>query len=139
MPLLNPIAVSIGDPSGIGPEVIAKAWERRAAGRLRTFFAVGDYRSIAAVWDGPIAVVKTAEEAGDHYDRALPVMHIEDSDDIIPGKPNVHGARCALHSLELAFGLARSGAAGAIVTGPVAKKHLYNIGFNYPGQTEFVA
>ena len=139
MSLLNPIAVSIGDPSGIGPEVIAKAWERRAAGRLRTFFAVGDYRSIAAVWDGAIAVVKTAEEAGDHYDRALPVMHIEDSDDIIPGKPNVHGARCALHSLELAFGLARSGAAGAIVTGPVAKKHLYNIGFNYPGQTEFVA
>lgn len=137
--LITPIAVSLGDPSGIGPEVIAKAWEQRAAAGLRTFFAVGDRRAISAVWDGPTAAVVTPEEAAAHYDHALPVMHVEDADDIVPGMPNVQGARCALHSLELAVGLARSGTAGAIVTGPVAKKHLYDIGFTHPGQTEFIA
>ncbi len=139
VPLINPIAVSIGDPSGIGPEVIAKAWERRVEGRLLPFFAVGDQRSISAVWDGPIATVVTAEEAAAAYDRALPIMHVQDADEIVPGKPNVQGARCALHSLELAIGLTRSGAAGATVTGPVAKAQLYAIGFTHPGQTEFIA
>ena len=137
--LINPIAVSIGDPSGIGPEVIAKAWERRVEGGLRPFFAVGDRRSISAVWAGPTEIVATAEEAAAVYDRALPILHVEDADEIVPGKPNVQGARCALHSLELAVGLTRSGAAGATVTGPVAKAQLYNIGFTHPGQTEFIA
>lgn len=136
---ISPIAVSIGDPSGIGPEVIAKAWEQRAARKLRPFFAVGDRRSISAVWDGPVTPVMTPQEAAEHYDLALPIMHVEDADDIVPGQPNVQGARCALHSLELAVGLTRSGAAGAIVTGPVAKALLYNIGFTHPGQTEFIA
>lgn len=136
---INPIAVSIGDPSGIGPEVIAKAWERRSIYQLRPFFAVGDRRSISNIWEGPVTTVVTPEEAAEQYDRALPIMHVEDADDIVPGQPNVQGARCALHSLELAAGLARSGAAGAIVTGPVAKAQLYGIGFTYPGQTEFIA
>ncbi|WP_294202110.1 4-hydroxythreonine-4-phosphate dehydrogenase PdxA, partial [uncultured Sphingomonas sp.] len=56
-----------------------------------------------------------------------------------PGQPDVEGARCALHSLELAVGLVRSEAASALVTGPVSKAQLYDIGFNHPGQTEFVA
>jgi len=136
---INPIAVSIGDPSGIGPEVIAKAWERRVEGQLRPFFAVGDKRSISGIWDGPITTVVTTAEAAERYHQALPIMHVEDADEIVPGQPNVQGARCALHALELAVGLARSGAAGAIVTGPVAKAQLYSIGFTHPGQTEFVA
>lgn len=139
MALINPIAVSIGDPSGIGPEVIAKAWERRVESRLRPFFAVGDRRSIEGVWKGAVAPITSPAEAADHYDRALPIMHVEDADEIVPGQPNVQGARCALHSLELAVGLARSGTAGAIVTGPVAKAQLYGIGFTHPGQTEFIA
>jgi 4-hydroxythreonine-4-phosphate dehydrogenase len=137
--LINPIAVSIGDPSGIGPEVIAKAWEQRKSGNLRPFFAVGDQRSIGGVWDGPTAAIASPSEAADHFDHALPIMHVEDADEIVPGQPNVQGARCALHSLELAIGLTRSGAAGAIVTGPVAKAQLYAIGFTHPGQTEFIA
>ena len=67
------------------------------------------------------------------------MLKIEDAGEIVPGKPDVEGARCALYSLELAFGLVRSGAARALVTGPVSKAQLYAIGFSYPGQTEFVA
>lgn len=139
MPALNPIAVSIGDPSGIGPEVIAKAWERREAHGLRPFFAVGDIRSISLIWDGPIAPIVDPAETTDRFATALPIMQVEDADEIIPGQPNMQGARCALHSLELAVGLARSGAAGALVTGPVSKVQLYDVGFTHPGQTEFIA
>lgn len=136
---MNPIAVSLGDPSGIGPEVIAKAWEHRQHAGLQPFFAVGDLRSISAVWDGPVFAIVDPAEAPEHFQAALPIMQVEDAADIVPGQPNVQGARCALHSLELAVGLARSGAAGALVTGPVAKAQLYAIGFTHPGQTEFIA
>jgi 4-hydroxythreonine-4-phosphate dehydrogenase len=136
---MNPIAVSLGDPSGIGPEVIAKAWQRREVEGLRPFFAVGDLRSISAVWDGPFAQIVEPAQANEHFGSALPIMHVEDADEIVPGIPNVQGARCALHALELVVGLARSGTAGAIVTGPVAKAQLYEIGFTHPGQTEFIA
>ena len=64
---------------------------------------------------------------------------MEDAGEIVPGEPNLAGARCSLDSLELAVGLTRSGAACAIVTGPVSKAQLYEIGFVHPGQTEFVA
>ena len=57
----------------------------------------------------------------------------------MPGHPSVAGAHCSLDALELAVGLARSGSAAAVVTGPVSKEQLYAIGFTHPGQTEFVA
>jgi len=69
----------------------------------------------------------------------LPLIQLEDAGEIIPGAPNIAGARCSLDSLELAVGLARSGAACGLVTGPVSKAQLYGIGFSHPGQTEFVA
>lgn len=134
-----PLAVAMGDPAGIGPEVIAKAWAARASDRLPTFFAVGDARAIERVWDGPIARIGTPGEAVAVFSGALPVLVVEDSGEIVPGMPDVEGARCALHSLEVAAGLARSGAVAALVTGPVSKSQLYNIGFSHPGQTEFIA
>lgn len=139
MAMPTPLAVSMGDPAGIGPEIIAKAWERRAAAGLYPFFVVGDHRAIAAVWQGPIAPIANPAEAGAAFDKGLPVLSIEDAGDIIPGTPDGDGARMALHALEMACGLTRSGAALALVTGPVSKAQLYAIGFDYPGQTEFVA
>ena len=50
-----PLAVSLGDPSGIGPEIVARTWERRDAERLPLLFAGGDPRSIGGVWPGPVA------------------------------------------------------------------------------------
>ncbi len=136
---LQPIAASIGDPAGIGPEVLAKAWARRREEGLQPFFAIGDPRSIAIVWDGPLRKIETPADALGCFDEALPIMEVEDAGDIIPGHPNMPGARCAIASLEIAVGLARSGAASAIVTGPVSKAELYAIGFTHSGQTEFVA
>ena len=129
----------MGDPAGIGPEIIAKAWRDREIQALTPFFAVGDPRAIAAVWNGPVAAIGSPEEAWSAFGEALPVLAVTGMETITPGRPDDAGARCALDSLELATGLTRSGAAGALVTGPVSKAQLYRIGFTYPGQTEFVA
>jgi 4-hydroxythreonine-4-phosphate dehydrogenase len=67
------------------------------------------------------------------------LLRVDDAGAIVPGQPNLEGARCALDAVEMAVGLARSGAASGLVTAPVAKAQLYAIGFTHPGQTEFIA
>ena len=135
----SPLAISLGDPAGIGPEVVAKCWDNRDRFGLQPFVAIGDSRSLAAVWDGPIAIIDDPREADSAFDVGLPLLHISAADGDIPGRPSVAGAHCSLDALELAVGLARSGSAAAVVTGPVSKQQLYGIGFAHPGQTEFVA
>jgi 4-hydroxythreonine-4-phosphate dehydrogenase len=135
----SPLAISVGDPAGIGPEVIAKCWDHRADFSLPPFVAIGDVRSIEAVWDGPIELVDDPRQADGAFDYALPFIQIPVADGDTPGHPSVSGAHCSLDALELAVGLARSGSAAAVVTGPVSKEQLYAIGFQHPGQTEFVA
>lgn len=134
-----PIVVSMGDPAGIGPEIIARAWEARVAALLPPFVAIGDARAVAAVWNGPIAPVSDLHAVAAAFGDALPVMTSEHAGAIVPGRPDSDGARSALAALETATGLARSGAARALVTGPVSKAQLYGVGFTHPGQTEFVA
>jgi len=134
-----PIAISLGDPAGIGPEVIAKCWDCRASLDVPVFVAIGDPRSVGAVWDGPIEIVSDLREADAAFDYGLPLIQVPAAQSDIPGHPSVAGAHCSLDSLELAVGLARSGSAAAVVTGPVSKEQLYAIGFQHPGQTEFVA
>ena len=134
----TPLAVSLGDPAGIGAEVIAKSWERREAEGLPPFFAVGDAAAVEAVWQGPMAVIDDPGEAVGLFDEALPVLKVADVT-TPPGGLDLVGARNALDALEMAVGLARSGAASGLVTGPVSKARLYAVGFTHPGQTEFVA
>jgi 4-hydroxythreonine-4-phosphate dehydrogenase len=134
-----PLAVSIGDPAGIGPEIVGKAWEARQTHNLPPFFAIGDMASFAHHWDGPTVRIDNPDQAGDCFGDALPVFHVHSCTSIVPGQPDLDGAHCALQALELATGFARSGTVAGVVTGPVSKAQLYAIGFNYPGQTEFVA
>jgi len=135
----EPLAISLGDPAGIGPEVLAKCWDNRGTFNLPPFVAIGDPRSIAAVWDGPVVIIDDPREADSAFDSGLPLIQLMSAEEDVPGHPSVAGAHCSLDALELAVGLARSGSAAAVVTGPVAKEQLYAIGFAHPGQTEFVA
>lgn len=137
--LQSPLAVSLGDPAGIGPEVIAKCWDNRDRLELPPFVAIGDPRSVAAVWDGPIELVEDPRQADSAFDYGLPLIQLKVPQADVPGHPSVAGAHTSLDSLEIAVGLARSGSAAAVVTGPVSKEQLYAIGFQHPGQTEFVA
>ena len=136
---IPPLAISLGDPAGIGPEVVAKCWDNRAALGLPAFVAIGDPCAIGAVWDGPVELVDDPRQADAAFDQALPMIQLVAAQADVPGHPSLAGAHCSLDSLELAVGLARSGSASAVVTGPVAKQQLYEIGFQHPGQTEFVA
>jgi len=131
--------VALGDPAGIGPEVIAKSWERRREAQLPAFFAVGSVSAVRAVWDGPIDLIDDPHDACCHFERALPILRVKTDTEVVPGQPDLEGARNALDSLEFAVGLSRAGTASGLVTGPVSKAQLYAIGFTHPGQTEFVA
>ena len=138
-PPIPPFAVSIGDPAGIGPEIICKSWEARESAGLSPFFAVGDAAAFAPHWGGPVVPIDDPAKARDVFDRALPVMQVLECGEVTPGTPTAAGAQCAYQALEAAVGLARSGSAGAVVTGPVSKAQLYAVGFTHPGQTEFIA
>ncbi len=138
-----PLAISTGDPAGIGPELIALCWARREAERLAPFFAVGGAELLRAAaashgLDLPVVRVATPAEAADCFANALPVLGTEDCA-YTPGAPSLEGARFALASLTRATALAIEGAASALITAPIAKSHLAKVGFTQPGQTEFVA
>src|SRR5689334_5047924 len=100
--LQSPLAVSLGDPAGIGPEVIAKCWDNRNSFGLPPFVAIGDGRSIAAVWDGPIEVVDDPRQADAAFDYALPLIQLSAPEGDAPGHPSVSGAHASLDALELA-------------------------------------
>ena len=138
-PSLFPIAVSLGDPAGIGPEVIAKCWDARHRLGLPPLVAIGDPRALTQIWDGKLAVIDDPRDVDAAFDYGLPLLAVPAAESCVPGCPTVAGAHCSLDSLELAVGLARSGSVSAVVTGPVSKQQLYGIGFSHPGQTEFVA
>jgi 4-hydroxythreonine-4-phosphate dehydrogenase len=141
--VVPPLAVSLGDPAGVGPELLAEAWARRAEEGLAPFFAVGGAMVLAqaAAVRGiavPVEAITDPAEAAAVFPHALPVLDFADGA-YRPGQPDEDGARLALASLTEAARLAVTGAAGGVVTGPIAKSRFAAIGFVHPGQTEFVA
>ncbi|WP_430446091.1 4-hydroxythreonine-4-phosphate dehydrogenase PdxA [Sphingorhabdus contaminans] len=134
-----PLAISVGDPAGIGPEIIGKAWEARKREKLPPFFAIGDVGCFAPHWNGPVVKIDNPADSFAHFDSALPVIEVHSCISVKPGEPDLDGAHCAYQALEMAIGFARAGSAAALVTGPVSKTQLYAVGFTHPGQTEFIA
>lgn len=143
-PLSAPLAISLGDPAGIGPEVILGAWARlRAERRAPPAFVVGGPELLRQVADAlridcPIVPIADPAEAMFAASAGLPVMAGLDGM-WVPGRPHVDGARLALASLQWGAKFALSGVAAGLVTAPVSKGALAAIGWDYPGQTEFLA
>ncbi len=139
----KPLAIAIGDPAGIGPEIIANAWVERDAHSLPPFFVVGGSRVLknASEQRGielPIVAINSPLDAHQAFVDGLPVLGELDAE-YQPGHPDSSGAKLALASLEAATSLTLEGKAGALVTAPVAKAELARIGFSFPGQTEYLA
>ncbi|HEY0959099.1 MAG TPA: 4-hydroxythreonine-4-phosphate dehydrogenase PdxA [Novosphingobium sp.] len=137
------LAVSLGDPAGLGPELIVEAWTRREEEGLTPFFAVGGaglLKAAAAVRGLDLVVerITNPAEALAVFPAALPIFGEEDGA-YQPGVPEPAGARLALASLTEGAKLAIAGLAAGIVTGPIAKSRLAEVGFTHPGQTEFIA
>lgn len=135
----KPFAISCGDPAGIGPEITCKSWLQRNESNLHPFFVAGNVADFEALNLVPVVRISDPSEAESVYSSALPILSTHEGKQATPGAPELDGAQCALHSLEIACGLAKSSDAGAVVTAPVSKSQLYQVGFRYPGQTEFVS
>jgi 4-hydroxythreonine-4-phosphate dehydrogenase len=130
----------MGDPAGIGPEIIAKAW---TAGRQgdRPFFVVGDHDLLkGAPGSGELRLERIAspEDAIGVFQRALPVLDLPAQAPVVAGKPSPAHAPSVIRWIETAVGLALSGAVGGVVTAPISKAPLYAAGFEFPGHTEFL-
>ena len=133
--LSPPLAATLGDPAGIGPEILAKAWAA-LRGTGPTFFVVGDARAFA---DGaPIARIVGPTDAPAVFYDALPVLDLPLPFPPAPGAPSPRAAPCVARWIEIAVGLALSGAAAGVVTAPIAKAMLYQGGFRHPGHTELI-
>jgi 4-hydroxythreonine-4-phosphate dehydrogenase len=140
---MTAIAVSCGDPSGIGPEIAIASWLRRGELRLAPFFLLADPRLIEARakltgQNCPIAIC-TPGNAGEVFGKALPVVPLENRHTDRPGAPLAENAAGTIEAIERAVALTLSGEARAVVTCPIAKKPLYDAGFRFPGHTEFLA
>ncbi|MBG0809732.1 4-hydroxythreonine-4-phosphate dehydrogenase PdxA [Methylosinus sp. H3A] len=143
MPASLPLALTQGDPSGIGPELTLKAWIARRARALPPFFVLADPAQLArtaAALGLEIALREVApQEARAVFDTALPVVPHGFSVCGAPGAADPADAVATIRSIERAVELVVGGEARALVTNPIAKNVLYAAGFAHPGHTEFLA
>jgi 4-hydroxythreonine-4-phosphate dehydrogenase len=136
----GPLALTLGDPAGIGPEIVVKAWQALRAGGP-PFVVVGDVHAVTSASGASAAAVRrvmTPAEGLEAFRDALPVLHVPMKGQVVAGKPSKAAAPMVVKSIETAVGLALSGAVAGVVTAPIAKAPLYAAGFKFPGHTEFL-
>ncbi len=128
------LALTMGDPAGIGPEISAGAWRAlRHAGPA--FVVLADPEIIAR--HGPVRVVDGADADG--FSDAIPVLPVRLAASCQAGTPDAANAPATIASIERAVRLAQAGDVGGVVTNPISKAVLKASGFAYPGHTEFLA
>jgi 4-hydroxythreonine-4-phosphate dehydrogenase len=138
-----PLALTMGEPAGIGGEITIRAWLRRAEG-VPPFYVVDDPGRLAAIarrlgCDVPVVALDEVAEAGAVFARALPVRSVGGSIGAGPGRPDPADAKLIIRAIETAVADVQAGRAAAIVTNPINKDALYRAGFRHPGHTEFLA
>jgi len=142
-PVALPLALTLGEPAGIGPDLTIQLWHRRAELRLPAFYIISDQEFIkrrARLLGLDIAVREvTPAQTGEPFTRALPVASLDLPITAAPGEPDASSAPAAIASIRRAVSDVLAGKAAAIVTNPVAKNVLYRSGFAEPGHTEFLA
>jgi 4-hydroxythreonine-4-phosphate dehydrogenase len=139
-----PLAVTMGEPAGIGGEILLKAWVARGEAGLPCFVALDDPNRLAALagrigLDVPVRTVASAGEARALFDSALPVLPLPLAAPVEPGRPDPANGAAVIASIDRAVELVRSGEAAAVVTNPIQKSALYAAGFRHPGHTEYLA
>ncbi len=132
------LALTAGDPSGIGPEIAVATWRLRHERAVPPFYLLGDPDLLRTrMPDAPLAIVRPNEAAA-AFASALPVCPLEAGFTGAPGQPDAANAPGIVESIERAVADVQGGRADALVTCPIAKKPLYDAGFAYPGHTEFL-
>src|SRR5690242_591228 len=141
--MTRPLALTLGEPAGIGPDITLAAWQRRAELGLPPFYLLADPDFIAARarllgLTVPVRVTDAANAAG-AFASALPIVHLAEQVTARPGEPDPSSGPAAIASIRRAVADVFAGRAHAVVTNPVAKAVLYRTGFAEPGHTEFLA
>jgi 4-hydroxythreonine-4-phosphate dehydrogenase len=141
--MIKPLALTLGEPAGIGPDIAIKAWLRRDELKLPPFYLLGDCdilsrRAETLGLDVKLAAVD-ASGANAAFAKALPVVATGVAATAPPGRPDASSAEAALASIRQAVSDVNAARAAAVVTNPIAKSVLYRAGFRHPGHTEFLA
>lgn len=142
---IEALALTIGDPAGIGPDITLQSWQKRHDVGLPPFFVVGSpdilkARARLLGLDVPISEIANSGETPQIFKQALPVLPIPiNATEAAAGRPDPAHSKLMLASIEKAVELALAGKAGAVVTNPVSKHGLKLTGFAFPGHTEFLA
>jgi 4-hydroxythreonine-4-phosphate dehydrogenase len=140
---LPPLAISMGEPAGIGPDLILRLYAERAALGLPPFlvFGHGGFLRARAARLGLQVEIEASNAAGaaETFARALPVFQIAGQVPDQPGDPSPLSAETVIGAISEAVAATLRGACRGVVTGPIAKSVLYAGGFTHPGHTEFLA
>ena len=141
--LSKPLAVTVGDPAGVGPDVVVDAWLRRDQDGSAPFYVLSDPATLAARAkllgrDLPLEVVD-ATNAAASFSAALPVVPLENVFSGAVGASDPSNSHGIVEAIDRAVRDVMDGVAAAMVTGPIAKKSLYDSGFAFPGHTEYLA
>ena len=139
-----PIAVTIGEPSGIGPEVLLKSWFKRDEHNLAPFFVIGSAELLEKQakllhLNIPIATITSPLQTEHLFQNALPVLELDMGSDFSFGAPLTEMAPLVVASIDKAVELIIAGKARAMATAPIHKAALYDTGFTSPGHTEYLA
>ncbi len=138
-----PLALTMGDPSGIGPEIALKCWMSRGAEKIPPFCYLGDLAQIRELagslnWNAPIHQVSSISDAPRIFSSAFPVYDIPLAAAVTPGAPSVTNSGAILAAIKTAVTATLSGETCAVVTNPIAKYILQASGFEHPGHTEYL-
>jgi len=138
-----PLALTLGEPAGIGPDITLAVWQRREELALPPFYLLADpdflaRRAQQLGLDVPLCVVEP-DAAAKTFPTALPVVALAERVTAEPGQPDQSSGPAAIASIRRAVADVFAGRAHAVVTNPVAKAVLYRTGFAEPGHTEFLA
>jgi 4-hydroxythreonine-4-phosphate dehydrogenase len=138
-----PVALTMGEPAGIGGEIALKAWRARVARRLPAFFVIDDPRRLSDLaaalgCDAKVRAIAAPEEALRAFPEALPVLPQALARPVHPGRPDPVNAPAVISAIERGVALTQAGQAAALVTNPIQKETLYAAGFRHPGHTEFL-
>lgn len=139
----KPLALTMGEPAGIGGEITLKAWLARHRSRVPSFFVIDDPARLRHLATGlgmnvPIEAIAKASSAAKVFRRALPVLDQPVAAPVTPGRPDSANATSVIAAIDRAVELVQTRRAAAIVTNPIQKETLYEAGFRHPGHTEYL-
>ena len=139
--LPRPLALTMGEPAGIGGDITLKVW---LANQSIPCFVIDDLERLKRLADKleldvPLVEIRDPAETSDIFSKALPILHRPLKADPVPGHPDPENTGAVIESIKLAVEIVNAGQGSGVVTNPIHKKSLYDAGFKYPGHTEFLA